>query len=605
MKPASLLSRRVVNIDVPEPTNFRTAFVYNFFTPSESVNDQGEVVESILNIPSDSYDQSVLGKLSKKIPRYVRLEFTPVANKNDDSGKFRDIHIADYLTSIQDEQQLAGNDFTRINFEETSLNSKLFYLARKVLGKKIDLQNQAITNQIAAEQNDISSYLNSISPMDQSRLLNRTTSGTYSQTVLSALNNIRAVGATFIDETNKERLVQNELEELKSVGVTARLNNKVVGQLAATSANDVLGSYETEINDLMPLLISKQNVSRGSSTNSPDFINASEYDIEIPYILSNSADSNGFKPSLFVKGYIIDKYEILSNGNYSHREKIVIESASTALTVDLKVKYGATYMYLIRSVGLVNFEAIGDAGVQSIISLIASKPIKTVVTCTESVPPPPPSDFNVVWDYENKVPFITWNFPVNTQRDIKKFQVFKRLTINEPFQLVKVYDFNDSVVKFSDNLTPLPSLLTVTEQPINYFRDFEFNKEKTAIYSVCSIDAHGLSSNYSIQFAVRFDPFANQIIKDTISSEGAPIAYPNMYLNQDTFVDTIKTSNAAQVKVVFNPEYMKVLNNQGDLHLLATNRTHGKYRVQFINTDLQEQVSFDINLNDRRQISNE
>ena len=97
----------------------------------------------------------------------------------------------------------------------------------------------------------------------------------------------------------------------------------------------------------------------------------------------------------------------------------------------------------------IEFQSFSDdmEDIMSITSFGTSKPSrKSVVSCTETKPPPPPSDFKPVWDYtENKL-YLMWNFPVNPQRDIKKFQVFRRKVVTEAFELVAMLDFDDSEV---------------------------------------------------------------------------------------------------------------------------------------------------------------
>ena len=116
---------------------------------------------------------------------------------------------------------------------------------------------------------------------------------------------------------------------------------------------------------------------------------------------------------------------------------------------------------------------------------------------------------------------------------------------------------------------------------------------------MCSIDAHGFSSDYSAQFEISFDITLNKLIKKLISSYGAPKSYPNMYLLQDLFIDTIKTSGASQLRVIFNPEYIKLYDVQkNNLNLIATDKTNGIYKLQLINVDLQKQQILDIGISD-------
>ena len=83
-----------------------------------------------------------------------------------------------------------------------------------------------------------------------------------------------------------------------------------------------------------------------------------------------------------------------------------------------------------------------------------------------------------------------------------------------------------------------------------------------------------------------------------ISGEGAPKPYPNLYLNKDAFVDTIKNEGYSQMTVVFNPDYLDVQQDGRNLGLLQYGPVN-KYRIQLINTDLQEDQFVDITINNQ------
>ena len=99
--------------------------------------------------------------------------------------------------------------------------------------------------------------------------------------------------------------------------------------------------------------------------------------------------------------------------------------------IDKNVRYGGVYTYEIRSIYQV--ELIAESRVESDASLdsvsvakvlIASEGSMASVNCVEKVPPPPPTNLNISFDYKTRKPFVTWQFPVNPQRDIKRFQIF-------------------------------------------------------------------------------------------------------------------------------------------------------------------------------------
>jgi hypothetical protein len=301
---------------------------------------------------------------------------------------------------------------------------------------------------------------------------------------------------------------------------------------------------------------------------------------------------------------VIDKYEILQNGTIRTLDPIIIENPFVASTIDTRVKYYSTYVYSIRTVAEFTIPAIIDDTGELVVAkvLVTSKPsTKWSIPCVEIVPPPSPTDFNFHWNYETSQLGLLWTFPPNVQRDVKKFQVFRRASINEPFQLLKMYDFDDSEVKAEQNETIFPGLIEVQSNPTLFYVDPDFTKDSKFIYAVVSIDAHGMSSNYSDQFEITFDKFKNKLIKKRISASGAPKPYPNMYLSADTFVDSILDENHRQVEVIFDPDHLSIFDSQRrDLQLLARSNDNASYRLQFINLDLQKERVLKISVDDMR-----
>ena len=200
-----------------------------------------------------------------------------------------------------------------------------------------------------------------------------------------------------------------------------------------------------------------------------------------------------------------------------------------------------------------------------------------------------------------------WNMPTNPQRDIVKFQIFRRRNIEESFTLINVLDFDNSDVRFVGREVINPDVVTRITQPATLFIDQEFDKNESYIYAIACVDAHGQSSNYSNQIQVSFDIEKNRINSRRISRSGAPRQYPNFYIKQTLFKQTISTSEAKRIKIYFDPEYLDVdqsLKRLGsesvDEQSLLTNEEKGKYILQLLNTDLQQSKSIDILIKDLR-----
>jgi hypothetical protein len=208
--------------------------------------------------------------------------------------------------------------------------------------------------------------------------------------------------------------------------------------------------------------------------------------------------------------------------------------------------------------------------------------------------------------------------PIVATRDVKRFQVLRRKSVSEPFELIREFDFDDSDVLTPRKEVPDLSRVIKTEHSVGVFVDEEFTKDSTFIYALCSIDAHDLTSNYSQQFVVSFDRYKNKLVKQLISPSGAPKAYPNFYLlpdigvgigNTNITVDAMKDSSHKQMKIYFDPEYLTVKEASGlwssrgkALRLIDTTSSDSLYKLQIINVDRQKSQVLDIKIEDLRTL---
>ena len=76
--------------------------------------------------------------------------------------------------------------------------------------------------------------------------------------------------------------------------------------------------------------------------------------------------------------------------------------------------------------------------------LASRTPTPAIVKAEETTPSLPPSTLigNFIYKRGNGIR-LDWARPSSPTRDIKKYQVFRRRSINEPFELIAQYDFSD------------------------------------------------------------------------------------------------------------------------------------------------------------------
>lgn len=174
---------------------------------------------------------------------------------------------------------------------------------------------------------------------------------------------------------------------------------------------------------------------------------------------------------------------------------------------------------------------------------------------------------------------LNWSHPTNPQGDVVGFQIYRRQTLEEPFQLIKVYlkkpisqfkhmqMFSDiipeNLIKISDDNT-LKGMYSFTDETVDLTKE-------TYIYAICAIDAHGYVSNYSSQIGLRYSKIYNSLIIDQVSMQNAPRSYPNLYVqrksqlfqNEELVFDFLPNfRNKDKITIYFTPDALSVQNNQ-------------------------------------------
>jgi len=136
-----------------------------------------------------------------------------------------------------------------------------------------------------------------------------------------------------------------------------------------------------------------------------------------------------------------------------------------------------------------------------------------------------------------------------------------------------------------------------------YYIDPEFDKTKTYIYALVVIDARQLTSEYSTQIRVSFSESKNRITKEFVSYAGAPKQYPNWYLKENFFVDSMKDSSHSNLSIYFDPEAYTLTRGSGeDIPAFCTTSIDplSKYVFQLINVDRLDEAQINVTIDESR-----
>jgi hypothetical protein len=457
---------------------------------------------------------------------------------------------------------------------------------------------------IASSSNNIfTGSLNAIPPV--------TTQDTTSKSfIFNSLHNIQSAGYQYA-QTDSNQLVRDQfLENVRGFSSGLSLNNLFIGDIS----NRVLENQNSIFADEFAAALERSNyiqgVSRGNT--SPFRISSAAYDMTIPYYTyeqvskSSFFDKHDFSSDVYHVGFIIEKFGQNVDGSVKVYDSIYVDNPQTTSFIDANVRYGAVYSYTVRSVYEITVYVATESlagrptGIVKAKMLVATTGKNVDRFCEETVPPPPPEDVFFNFMPEGDL-FIGWQFPFNKQRDIKKFQIFRRKSIKEPFELLQVLDFDDSVVK-TPNSEDIPNeRISYKTEPTCFYVDKEFNLNSKYIYSIVSVDAHGYTSNYSTQFEVSVNMFTESLVIKDVVRKGCPKPYPNLLLEQDFFVDLLKDSGHTQMKVFLNPDYTDLVNSSGSrLGVIKYNGQQPTYKLHILETNLAQDQMVDITLRNEK-----
>ena len=585
----SLPSAPVRVFDTPEILSITPEFVYNFFTPDERVDEAGSPRLNG-NIPEEFRRQGNVNfsRINAEFPRLVNLRF----NYRDTTNIF---DSSDNELSATKEQILDALSSGKV-VTETNMSSKM-YTAMTLGNQGFDAE---INNVMCLALNPIFEKTPiGISPTDAVNQLSAKTNveaNTLARMLPPTLNDI--IGA---DEGSHTPLTQHE-PGLADVRTKIQINKafapmafrksieRGTSLLNGTVNSQFMSALATVVNST-PL---RENIGKVPAWNIDDL------NFNAPFYRELEPTQTFQPPRAAVVGVMVEKTRI-HNGKKYQMPTIVVAEPNATIALDTQVAYGQTYEYVARTLSLFKVLVTDGEGRMYIATyLIASQPTQPVqVSAIETRAPRPPSDISFYYNYGSGGLNIFWRPPVNPQRDVKYYQVFRRKDLDHPFELIHMVDFDDSLIRSKPIEEVDPSLIRAYRFPTLQYCDKEFTKSSSFIYAVVSVDARMQSSTYSAQMLVSFDQHENNIKLKIACGQGAPKQYPNWTKEESFFVDSIKDSGHDNVKIYFDPEVYNFIDDKGIKHplFLGNNEDRmAKYVFQFINTDRLSEQRFEIKI---------
>ena len=277
-------------------------------------------------------------------------------------------------------------------------------------------------------------------------------------------------------------------------------------------------------------------------------------------------------------GFVVSKYR-MKNGS-----EVYMYSRFTKDTRfrDPYVAYGQTYRYQIRPVYgkyVSNRKDKGKFIDNTVVFVGSAESVFIDIECTELKVPSPPRNpkFEYVGDSNIKV---SWERPQSyvvdesiqfDTDDIKGYQIFLRNSLTEPYRLFRYFTFNNtrpenlrmraletipddfiisSEYPVSDSVAPddIPRFYEYTDYVLPIRSNVDY------FFALCSIDAHGNSSDYSAQYKIRRNNVTGEVDIQLICPVGAPKQYPNLLIPGKLVQPSFKASGYKFMDTFFAPD---------------------------------------------------
>lgn len=552
------------------PINASAEFVYNYFVRDEMVNG-----DALLQNKVPQNEQKKLKFLLKK-PRYVKLTFS---NPYTGQTKYIPGGIAQHAAKVIDNS--GNSDYAHIVFQDFNVIDSV--------KKKLD---QSFPGDDPVEKKKKISKLvnNSAAPLNAY--------------FLSSLTSLPDQPESAALEVGGKTVVFNPYSDLGKQSLISSINNQFYPALLTAASFDTYADhYDTP--QASQASVPKKNYG---------------YFAE-PYVDPEPLTKYNNYTEMLLVGYEINRYIVDENGIMSYEKSMMMDQVDgrTTLTFyDTDVLYGVTYVYSIKAVYDVKLNLV-DVNTGKYVTaryLLSSRNSDFAqVACKTMQAPPPPGDLKFFWDSSEMALHISWTSPINTLRDTKGFKIFKRSSINEPYQLVKMFDFNDAINRY-----PLPDFLSSsgvvqvtpetdfgTKLPVLTWYDHDFDIYGTQMYAVVSYSAHNYDSVLSSQFQVKYNQVTGRVELELVSRWGAPIAYPNINVNRSSlFVNTMVSDGMDRLRIYFDPAARRAIRKSNGVtkavdklyHAYEPTSGTGRYVLNITNMDLLKHEQVNIKVQD-------
>ena len=519
--------------------NIQGSFRYRFFDPIEQIDEQNR-----FKLRDDP----------RGTPRYVRLDWTSKGVPRVDIGlgnrpSFRLEHKNNFFFASD-----LCPTYCILTTDETNLiQNQSHVISDSTTGSKLDYLLKTIASDEYTEniENNIDSHRSKIPTVD------RTTNRPVTQTTISRAD---------LQQPDIKIRARNVNHILKSAAYSPLSRGIYDNVLQKANIIDERFKNRTEP-DARRLTTLHDTIKRKiANTNS------------FPSV-SRTNKPDGYLENWTPVGFVISKYR-MENGAEKY---MYARFVTNEFFEDPFVAYGKTYRYQIRPV----FGKYHDDQSEKVVLIGTEESVMIDIECVENKIPSPPKNPKFEYALNGNIR-VSWQRPesfiedrglVDTD-DIKGYQLFVRNSLMEPYRLYRYFTFNNTVPEtlrmkafetISDDYIisseyTVSSALKADDIP----KFFEFKEYTVPIranvdyyFALCSIDAHGNSSNYSAQYKVRRNNVTGEVDIHLVCPVGAPKQYPNLLIPGKLVQPAMKVSGYKFMDTYYCPDSRVSIPNIG------------------------------------------
>jgi hypothetical protein len=301
---------------------------------------------------------------------------------------------------------------------------------------------------------------------------------------------------------------------------------------------------------------------------------------------------NAIRCGLLLEKYILDedeKYKFLC-GKFITKNSDSEELYLNSSYEDEAVRYGETYRYVVSNVFLYMQNDPSDTLILNTYLLCDHPYITKEIECFENEAPPPPN--NIRFKLNKDSLKVSWDEPTDYQYDAKGYQILRRYSLDEPFTIIAQLEGHDENDLYQPSEIIPEEMIVKTPGEVKYnYLDNDYKRGKITIYSIRTIDAHGMFSSYSEQIAILYDPFEDKIIHDLVADSGAPRNKPNEKIMQnskffkynDNMIDNLPIlKNIKNIKLYVTPDHGFVKLGNSEISILKNDEDY-KFTIFRVN----------------------